>query len=347
MPTVSGKVTPLGNTFAVADAETIKGGFMVFPTNTERDALHSSKMTLGMEIKVVSPEKKFKLTQITPSVVWTEISTSPGDMLKAVYDPDDDGIPNLPQLMLTAETVMEELGDEVATKLMPFKLAGTTYYLPVVVSLGGATTWWDNNGAIASAVAAYAPKGAADFAASKTNLAGGGHTLANGTAFPTWSSGTGWTFNGSTQYLLSDLTPPMDQSWSAIVKFSGAVANDDAFIFGLSQDSGLAYFAIAPRAETDSAVVYLYGTPGAVVTPGLAAGVLGIRGGQGNRNGDDEGAALTLADFDADEGIAIGALSGNSGIAGGTYWGGVITSIAFYDAVLTEAEMAAVASAMP
>lgn len=80
MPTVSGKVTPLGNTFAVADAETIKGGFMAFPTNTERDALHSSKLTLGMEVNVRSPAKKFILTQITPSVVWSEIVPVEGEI---------------------------------------------------------------------------------------------------------------------------------------------------------------------------------------------------------------------------------------------------------------------------
>lgn len=75
-----------------------------------------------------------------------------------------------------------------------------------------ASGWWDNDGAIAGCVAAYAPVGAADLASSYVNLVTPGtYDAAPGVA-PTWDAATGWTFNGSTQWLnlpglASDLKP--------------------------------------------------------------------------------------------------------------------------------------------
>lgn len=63
-----------------------------------------------------------------------------------------------------------------------------------------AGNWWEVAGQ--TCVAAYCPKGAADYAASKGNLANPGTwTAADGAAYPTWAAETGWTFNGTTQYL--------------------------------------------------------------------------------------------------------------------------------------------------
>ena len=62
-----------------------------------------------------------------------------------------------------------------------------------------ADTWWDLNGTITSCVAAYQPKGAASYAASKVNLVNPGtDNLSDGTAYPSWSSGGAWDFIGDT-----------------------------------------------------------------------------------------------------------------------------------------------------
>lgn len=64
-----------------------------------------------------------------------------------------------------------------------------------------ANGWWNNNGAISGCIAAYQPIGADSLAASYTNLANAGtYDAAPGVA-PGWGASTGWTFNGTTQYL--------------------------------------------------------------------------------------------------------------------------------------------------
>jgi hypothetical protein len=70
-----------------------------------------------------------------------------------------------------------------------------------------AVPWWLAGGvAAANAIAVYQPKGAADLAASYVNLANPGtYDAAPGTA-PTFDAATGWTFNGSTQYLTTGVT---------------------------------------------------------------------------------------------------------------------------------------------
>lgn len=66
-------------------------------------------------------------------------------------------------------------------------------------AVAAASNWWAVAGK--TCVAAYQPIGAASLAASYTNLANPGtYDAAPGTA-PTFAAATGWTFDGSTQYL--------------------------------------------------------------------------------------------------------------------------------------------------
>jgi hypothetical protein len=67
-------------------------------------------------------------------------------------------------------------------------------------SSGGGTPWYSVNGI--AATVAYQAKGAASYSASKSNLANPGtYDAVEGDA-PSWSSASGWTFNGSSNYLL-------------------------------------------------------------------------------------------------------------------------------------------------
>lgn len=82
-----------------------------------------------------------------------------------------------------------------------------------------ASSWWLSGGIdAANCVAAYQPKGAASYAASKVNLANPGmYDATEGTA-PDWDSTNGWKGNGTSQYLYVRVTPL--SSWTIAIRFS-------------------------------------------------------------------------------------------------------------------------------
>jgi hypothetical protein len=91
---------------------------------------------------------------------------------------------------------------------------------------GGAdVSWWLAGGiSAANAIAAYQPKGAASLAASYVNLANPGtYDAAPGVA-PTFNTSTGWTFNGTTQYLTSGVTPATN--YTIAVRYANLTADD-------------------------------------------------------------------------------------------------------------------------
>jgi hypothetical protein len=80
--------------------------------------------------------------------------------------------------------------------------------------------WWDLDGTITSCIAAYQPKGAASYAASKVNLANPGtYDLTNGND-PSWSASTGWTFDGVDDHLYETTYKPTDTSFTIIVRLN-------------------------------------------------------------------------------------------------------------------------------
>lgn len=87
-----------------------------------------------------------------------------------------------------------------------------------------AEPWWLAGGvAAANCVAAYQPKGAADYAASKVNLANPGtYDATDGAVYPTWDAANGWKFDHSTgdvqqlNYIASGATA----EYTAIARFS-------------------------------------------------------------------------------------------------------------------------------
>lgn len=90
--------------------------------------------------------------------------------------------------------------------------------LLMVAAAGG--DWWLAGGISASnAKAVYQPIGAVSLAASYTDLSGNGNDAAPGTA-PTFASSTGWTFNGSSQYLTTGVTPAVGST--LLIRFSNS-----------------------------------------------------------------------------------------------------------------------------
>lgn len=209
---------------------------------------------------------------------------------------------------------------------------------PLGRALGGASSWWLSGGvSAANCVAAYAPKGAASLAASYTNLANPGtYDAAPGVA-PSWSAATGWTFDGSTQYLKTGVTP--GNGWAMIVRFSGAAMSSYTYIagsYGVTEATSRFFVGSHPHS------FYGYGAFGeGAVT--ITAGVLAIANGTGYRDGTSDVAGLGSIGSDGGS-IYIGAANRpNSGGVQGKWTGNVLalaiynTSIASYIAALTTA----------
>lgn len=85
------------------------------------------------------------------------------------------------------------------------------------------SSWWLSGGInAANCVAAYQPKGAASYAASKVNLANPGtYNAEDGTAYPTWDATNGWIFNSALSQRLNTGIVPSD-TYTLIIRFSNA-----------------------------------------------------------------------------------------------------------------------------
>lgn len=201
-----------------------------------------------------------------------------------------------------------------------------------------AAGWWLSGGvSAANAIAVYQPIGAASLAASYTNLANPGtYDAAPGTA-PTFDTATGWTFNGSTQYLTTSITPVNNQTWSALIRFSDTT-NNAGVMFG---HAATAAFQITPRYSN----LAIYSSGGSLTAASsLANGVIGMAGNVAYRNGSAETGTIAsgAGTFAA---VMIGARSNASNVAN-ALWIGKIQAVAIYNTTLSAAQVAAISSAM-
>lgn len=219
--------------------------------------------------------------------------------------------------------------------------------LAVLLMNGGGTPSvpWYLSGGIASAncVAAYQPKGAASLANSYVNQNNPATHALTATTAPTLDA-DGWVFDG-TQYLISDITPATNQTWSAIVRFSGQTLTgaDPRFLFGcLKSNAGFGIACYYPPVGTG--VAYLSGDFVTADTkfPEIASGILAIAGTKGYRNGIDEGVTLGSS-AGANSPLTIGAVKGFSIF---NYSIGKIQAIAIYNSILTAGQITAVTTAM-
>lgn len=215
--------------------------------------------------------------------------------------------------------------------------------LPYVANVAALSTlnWWLAGGvSAANCVAAYQPKGALSLATSYVNLANPGtYDAAPGTA-PTFAAATGWTFNGSSQYLTTGITPTNNQTWSAIVRCSDVTATTGRWLFGYYEGAGK-LFGIIPVHATGPSVSYLNGGE-LKVAPSASSGVLAVAGAVGYRDGAAESGTIP-AGSGALAAVFIGA---NNNGAANAWINGKIQAFAIYNAVLTPAQVAAISAAM-
>jgi len=200
--------------------------------------------------------------------------------------------------------------------------------------------WWDLNGTITSCVAAYQPKGAASYAASKTNLANSGtYDATDGAAYPTWDASTGWKFNGSTQYLKCGFTPTT-QSHSVIIRFNDMQASNGA-LFGTWYSVNVHYL-IQPYHSAPGCRYWSGSNP--LVTSVIATGVLAIAGNKAYKNGTAETGTLPTGSSSAEPECYIGGYNSNNTLTGASNV--YITAFAYYSATLTATEVANLTTAM-
>ena len=209
---------------------------------------------------------------------------------------------------------------------------------------GGVMPWYLSGGiTLAQCVAAYQPKGAADFATSKINLnSPGTHNLTDGAAAPTWASATGWSFvTASSQYLVSDITPP-DGTYSYIIQYSNASSNPGRLFGMLAVTAGQLY--IQPN-QGGVNVQYQNGSGAANSAAGTQpTGNAAIANLACYRNGVADGSIGSGAYSGAMRAIWIGGQ--NNGGTGASFITGDILSFAVYNITLSAAQVAAVAAAM-
>lgn len=208
---------------------------------------------------------------------------------------------------------------------------------------GSAAQWWMAAGV--TPVAAYAPKGAASLAASYVNLANPGtYNAAPGVA-PTWDAATGWTGNGTTQYLKTGITPPTGAPlWSVIVRFTLLLT--DGVPLGFRDtvgDTGAFHF----HPSTGGRRYYRNGNnTGLWFAPGVTIGsstVLAMAGATAYLNGVAEAGTIPGT---IDQSAELYLLAFNSNGIPGAWLNGTVQALAIYAATLSAAQVAAVTAAM-
>jgi len=199
---------------------------------------------------------------------------------------------------------------------------------------GGAPGWWEAAGV--TPWAAYAAKGAANQAASYTDLTGNGNDAGVGVA-PTWDSTNGWIFNGTTQYLTTTFVPQSDQSQSAFVQFTTKTGVERMF----GAEDAMGAFTIRNRATL---VAYYNGFGAGSAAPTLTAGNLGIAGAQGYRDGVANGGALPAWGGACAQAVYIGCENLNGAALNFTAY--YCQYFILYDVALTAPQAALIAAAM-
>lgn len=143
---------------------------------------------------------------------------------------------------------------------------------------GGKKDWWLAGGVDpGDCIAAYQPKGAASYAASKVNLANPGTYNVTPGSDPSWSAANGWEFSG-TQWLDTGITPAGDQSWTCIVRFSSA-SGDERPLLCTVQDTDSHHYEIAAN-WSNAGVFVAYSGKQRYSSPALSSGVLALAGRQ-------------------------------------------------------------------
>jgi hypothetical protein len=209
-------------------------------------------------------------------------------------------------------------------------------------------TWWDLNGTIASCVAAWQGKGAASYAASKTNLANPGtYDATDGAAYPTWDTSTGWSFNGSSQYLKTNYVPSAGANLSVFARANQLANGTHAIntIVGMHAASS-PYNGVWLRLYAKAGTYSRYGNDGVssiISTQTTGDHVIGVAGREGFLDGTSEATFSDITQAFPAYDLYIGAIHYSSTIQ---FFYGSIYAVSIYEGVLTTAQISSLTTAM-
>jgi hypothetical protein len=195
--------------------------------------------------------------------------------------------------------------------------------------VAAAGDWWDIAGE--TVLGAYAADDASSLANSYVNLNNPGvDDLTAGTA-PTWAAGTGWTFNGTTQYLITPFLADAIETFAVlfanggtgnrVLVGAGNVANT-VFRMEASWTGSFRYYERGGYTEGSS--IY-------------TSGVMGIAGNQGYYNGATDLGAIPAGSGRPNLAMYIGAV--NAAGSPTTFYVGDILKIIFFSTVLDATQM--------
>ena len=205
-----------------------------------------------------------------------------------------------------------------------------------------ASTWWDLNGTITSCVAAYQPKGAASYAASKVNLANPGtYNATDGTAYPTWDTSTGWKGDGalSNGTVLKTGITGYSNTWTLIARYSGAQNSYDCMLGATGYSGGYQMWGLFFYHRVPYQRWYCGGSSPYGQSP-TASGVMALAGTNPYLNGTDLG-DMTASTFPTGQ-ICILAEDSSGAHASAAY----IQACAIYNATLTGTQIGLLTTAM-
>ena len=203
--------------------------------------------------------------------------------------------------------------------------------------------WWLYGGINPSVcAAAYQPLGAADLAASYVNLTGNAaYNAADGTA-PTFNAATGWTFNGSSQYLKTGVIID-SYDWGFFTRFTDGLTTDVRAIAGARIGaSGDKRFNIFP--SLSGVTYYSNGAALAIAASSFTYGVLGLSKNHGYANGVAVAGTIGTGTAIANIENYIGGV--NIDGTASYLWAGKVQAHVIYNAEITAVQALAVSTAM-
>lgn len=151
------------------------------------------------------------------------------------------------------------------------------------VSAAAPAGWWLSGGIDpANCVAAYQPKGVADYATSKINLANPGTHNAYEGAAPSWDASIGWTFPGN-KYLRTGIVPVNNQQWSVIARITNFQSNGSSSIsVTIRNDANVAKIGIGFYLATS--LYFFNGNNKSTGVPTFSNGIIAVAGTNGYLN---------------------------------------------------------------
>jgi len=222
-------------------------------------------------------------------------------------------------------------------------IARPARFFPRSPTAPGRSVVWALSGGInpANCIAVYQPIGAANLADSYVNIANPGTYNAAPGSQPAFDPNTGWTFNGTSNHLITGIIPR--KTWTCLVRFSDRP--EEAFLrflVGVRQNTGSTRWGLVPYSAT-STLEFRQGES-YDAGPGVAGGVMALVGLYGYMNGVQVGGPFAGWDTPHTHAFLIGGQ--NTYGTPGAYFLGRIQAIAVYDTTLSEPQVVAVTNAM-